>query len=131
MDFEKFKPIPIVQQKKKYANFTVREVSYQEILDFRAKEKMKEDLLRMKSHAREQRIAAFESESGQKLDRGTIGTASWAEKVKRAKQERIRLSKPEENVSKYPPWEPIPEPKLTVFQKIKKFFIDFYKSANF
>lgn len=131
MDLDRFNPIPVVQVKKKYANFTLREVSYREILEFREKEKLKEDLLKMKAQARDQRIAIFESETNQKLDTPIIKKEAWSDKLAALKAERRRLAKLEDQVTQYVPSEPAPEPKKTLFQRVIMFFVKLCKVANF
>lgn len=134
MDFERFigslNPEPVVQEKKKYANFTVRMIGGpEEIKKWREIQAAKESAYRVRLNDRDTRITSFEAETGQKLAEPTIHTTSWQEKVAFAKEERKRLAKKEKAVSTYN-WQPTPEPKITIGQRIVGFFKDVWKSAN-
>ena len=125
-------PSAEVQKKKKYANFTIREIGGPtEIIEWRRRQEAKEALYKLTLKARDERIASFESETSQKLDVPTIHTTSWAEKQAFVKSERERLAKIDERVADMPAWIPIEEPKLTILQKIGQFFKNIWKNANF
>ena len=136
MDFdyliESLNPDPLVQKKKKYATFTVKEIGGPaEIIKWRQAQEAKEHLYRMKLNERESRLASFEAETNQRLESPKIHTTSWSEKVAFAKSERERLSKAESVVTQYPAWEVEPTPKLSIFQKITGLFKSLWKNANF
>lgn len=132
MDFDSFDPVPLVQAKKKYANFTVKEIGGPaEIIKWRQIQAAKEAAYQIKLNDRDGRLGEFEKETGQKLATPTISTTSWAEKLMFANAERVRLSKAEEKVIAHPPWEPTPEPKKSLIQRVAGFFKSVWKSANF
>lgn len=134
MDIDQFlsslNPEPVVQKKKKYSTFTVREIGGpDEIGKWREMQAAKEATYRLKLKSRDERLAAFQAETGQLLAKPTIHTTSWAEKQAFAKSERIRLAKLEDVAERT--FEPTPEIKKTLFQKISGFFSRVWKSANF
>lgn len=134
MDFEHlFDPPPLVQKKKKYATFTLREIGGpEEIGKWRAIQASKEEAYRMRLEDREKRSAMFESESGQVIDKPVLAAKeSWATKVERANAERVRLAKAEETVTEYPPWEALKPPKQSLFTKITSFLKKLWNNANF
>lgn len=131
MKFE-FEVSPLVQEKKKYATFTVREIGGpEEIVKWRQQQEAKESIYRLRLGERNTRIETFEKETGQILDQPTLGKTPWAEKLAFAKSEQARLAKAEENVTKYPPWEPPTAPKQTPLQKIGSFLKRLWTNANF
>lgn len=130
MDFEKLlNPPPVVQEKKKYKEFTLREVTEAEIIQFRQMEKAKDELLLMKAMARERRIAAFQAESGQKIASPELKKPSWSEKVAFAQSERERLKKAEE--VQHAEWVIATQPKKTFIQRVVGFLKSIWTNANF
>ena len=132
MEFDFLNPPAIVQQKKKYATFTVREIGGpEEIIKWRAEQEAKESIYRLRLGERDKRLDDFSRLIGQPLDTPKVGVRNWKEKLEFAKSERERLSKAEQAVIDYPPWEPPVIPPKTIFQKIKDFCRSLWKSANF
>jgi hypothetical protein len=134
MNWEKLfeSPIPIVQEKKKYANFTITEIGGPlEIIKWREQQAAKEYVQRMRLGARDDRLTAFEELTEQKLATPKISQANWDEKLDFAMSERKRLAKLDERVQDNPPWLPTPEPKKSVIQRITGFFKNIWSDAQF
>ena len=130
--YEYLNPPKLVQEKKKYANFTVTPIGGPaEIIKWRQQQEAKESLVRLKLAAKDERIAAFESEIGQKLDTPRISGSTWAEKQAFATSERARLSQQEKSVTQFPPWEATEPPKKTIIQRVFGFFKSIWHSAGF
>lgn len=131
MKFEFYEEPAHVQKKKKYANFTIREIGGpEELAKWKEVQAAKEAVQRLRISARDERLKAFEAETGQKLDTPTVQTGSWDEKLAFAKAERARLKKIEDLVNQ-PAWEPLPKPKLSLWGRVKQFFKDRWTGANF
>lgn len=130
MDF-KFEPIPLVQRKKKYATFTVREIGGSaEVIKWRQEQDAKAALYNLRIKARDDRMSDFAESLGGNVATPTVGkTESWQDKVAFAESERARLAKAEAIASEA--WIPAPSPKLTIFQRIKGFFRKLWNTANF
>lgn len=125
-------PKEVVFEKRKYANFTVKDIGGPaEIEKWRRIQLAKQEAYKIKLRERDQRIASFEAESGQKLDRPTIHTTSWAEKQMFVEAERAEIKRAKEAVVSYPPWEMTPEPKKTVLQRIVLWIKKVWMTANF
>ena len=132
MDFGFDNVVPIVQEKKKYANFTIKEIGGpEEIIEWRKKQAAKEALYNLRLDARNDRLTAYEAETGQKLATPTIHTTTWAEKQAFVKSERIRLDTLDTRVDSQPKWTPSEEPQQTIIQKIGQFFKNIWKNSNF
>ncbi len=129
MNFE-FDPVPVVQEKKKYANFTIREIGGpEEIVKWREMQAAKEAVYRCRLSARDERISQFEAETGQKLASPEVKTASWQEKLEQAMAERKRLAERVE-VARESYQLPV-EPPKPILQRIIGFFKSIWKNANF
>ena len=102
MDFD-FEIPGVHYEKKKYQNFKVTPID--DIVQWRQIQEAKEFAYRIRLKERDQRIAAFESTLGQKLDTPTIHTTSWEEKRMFAEAERAEIKKAEAQVTQHPPWE--------------------------
>ena len=132
MEFDFLSPPPLIQEKKKYKNFTVTEIGGpDEIVKWREMQAAKESIYHLRLGERDGRIRQFEKETRQVLDSPKVNTRTWEEKLVAAQSERKKLSKVERKVLECPPWEPIPEKKPSFFQRVKNFFVSFYRSANF
>lgn len=132
MEFNFLDQPAVVQKKKKYATFTVKEIGGpEEIVKWREMQAAKESLYRMKLQTRENRIQDFEAELGQKIDAPTISSKSWIEKMHDAQEERERLAKSEEKVTAYPPWEPRPIEKRSLWGLFTGFIKRVWNDCNF
>lgn len=131
MNFEFDNVVPIVQEKKKYSNFTIREIGDPtEIIQWRKEQEAKQEAYRARLSLRDARIGEYELKTGQKLDAPTIHTTTWVEKQAFVQRERERLAAPE-LVSEYPQFVPAEPPKKTLFQWVKYFFKRVWQNANF
>lgn len=132
MEFSFETPPAIVHEKRKYANFTVRDIGGPaEIIIWRQQQEAKESLYRLKLGERDKRLSAFESESGQKLDKPKIVERTWEEKTKDAAADRESYEKAMSQVIEYPPWEYVPKPKQNIFQILKGFIRKLWNNSNF
>lgn len=122
----------LVEEKKKYANFTIREIGGpDDIIKWRQQQEAKESLVRLRLAEKDQRLESFEKELDQPLSRGQIATRSWGEKQAFAESERKRIAELEENVIQHPAWEPLTKPKKNLLQRIRDSIAGIWKSANF
>jgi hypothetical protein len=132
--------IPIVQEKKKYQNFTVREIGGPaEIIVWRAEQARKE----LANQAF--RMQVVEAQKTKMIDptledkgvtwKGSAGTqprmGSWADKLAEGKEMRKDYMKPELLTKEAWTYEPYVEPKKTFFQRIKGAIRAFWDSAKF
>lgn len=132
MKFDFLDESALVQKKKKYANFTIKEIGGpEEIKKWREMQAAKESIYRMRLNQRDERLANFEQETRQKLVTPEIKTRTWAEKQAHAESERHRLSQAELDVILYPPWEVSEPPKKTLLQRFTNFISSVWKYANF
>ena len=126
-------PVVDVQQKKKYANFTLREVTYGELLEWRAKEEQKEREYKAQLALRDARIAEFKSSIGG-TDSPTLksGLGDWNQKLAYAKERMDGYMKPDkDDLVEHEPWEPTIDPPKPLLKRIWEWVVSFWKSANF
>lgn len=122
----------LVQKKKKYATFTVREIGGQaEVEAFRRAQAVKEEAYRMRLKSRDERAAEFQASFGQKIDSPTVHTTSWAEKVAFVAAEKAEIAAKRAEVTVHEPWVMPPEPKRSLKERVKQFFKRIWQSANF
>lgn len=122
----------LVQKKKKYATFTIKDIGGpEEIKKWREQQAAKETVYRMRLSARDERVETYEKELGQKLATPRLSKPDWAEKYALAQEEREKISKAVQALVDHPPWKPVTSPKVTVFQRIIRFFGNIWKNANF
>ncbi len=132
MDFEVFGSVPIVQKKKKYTNFTIKEIGGpEEIIKWRKEQEAKAHLHQLRLNARDDRIRSYEELTGQKLETPQLSGRSFADKMAEAIQRKEEYGKAELAVIANPPWVPPVPPQLTLFQKIIRFFKQIWTHANF
>lgn len=134
MDLDRFlselNPDPLVQKKKKYQTFTVKEIGGPaEIVKWREMQAAKESAYRVTLKSRDERLSEFEEKTGQRLDEPTIHTSSWAEKQAFATSERARLAQLVDVASS--PWLYESPEVPTFFQKVARFFKRLWADANF
>jgi hypothetical protein len=144
---EVFSPPPIIQNKKKYATFTVREIGGPaELAKWKVEQAAKWDAYQAERSAKREKMKQFiagpeapqgdgvtwtgkgMTEGFKDLDKG-----NWKEKLEQVMSERKRLAAPipESEQVIYPPYVPEPEPKQTWFQRVKAFILNIWKTANF
>ncbi len=136
MKFDFKSPPPVVQEKKKYANFTIREIGGPaEIGKWRAEQALKEsknERLRLAKIELQKELmsAGLPEGNGVTWDgKATVGSAGWSEKLEHALSERKRLS--EESTPEPFQWVPDPEPHLNPLQKIVRWVKGIWMAANF
>lgn len=122
MNFD-FIPPAMIQEKKKYANFTLKEIGGpEEIIKWRKEQEAKESIYRLRLGQRDTRLTSFEKEIGELISRGEFKGRNWEEKVMAAKELRDEIAKQHAKVIAYPPWQPREAPKPSLFQRIVGFF---------
>lgn len=136
-DLELFENPPIVQKKKKYAHFTVREIGGPaEIIKWREEQARKEaeQNIRISLHrdALKDLIAPEGSPEGTEVTwkgRATAGRQAWGDRVREA---RMRASPFEGcHPTQHPAWKPREAPKLSLFRRVAKWAKGIFESANF
>lgn len=132
MEFH-FEPSAFVQkQEKQKKTYRITPIGGpEEIKKWREMQEAKEMVFKMRLKARDERLETFAKETNQTLDPGVVTRPKWEDKIKFAEEERASLSRRELDVINNPPWEPIPEPKKTVGQRIAGFFKQIWIDANF
>lgn len=131
MDFD-FQPPALVQAKKKYANFTIKEIGGpEEIIKWRQQQEAKDSIHRIRVSDREDRVKQVRDTIGKDLSLPTIHTSSWAEKLAFVDSEKKLIEEMRKKVIAYPSWVATEPPKLSLGQRIKSFFVNIFKSANF
>lgn len=131
-DLSPFDKPAIVQEKKKYATFTVREIGGPaEIIKWRAEQAKKESIYLASLDAREARRVVAAKELGT-LDAPALGRPSWNDRMAAGKKMREDYMRPDPN---YVPiertYEVSADPKQSLFQIIGGWFSRLWKSANF
>lgn len=135
-EFTDLDQVPLVQAKKKYATFTVREIGGPEEIEvWRRQQRAKEEASLM---ARQLKLEATKARMAQDLPEGDPNAIawkgqatgrSWQEKQAHAASERKRLAQLEDGaIESYTPSEP---EKLTVWMRIKRFIKTFWENAKF
>lgn len=116
----------LVEKKKKAAHFKITPI--EDIHAWRMQQSAKETLQQLRLEARDDRIAQFEAETGQKLDAPGLSKAGWSDRVAFAQAERKRLALLEETAEKY---QPTPERERTYLGRVIDAFKRLWKAANF
>lgn len=132
-----FEPAPVIQAKKKYQNFTVREIGGPaEILVWReAQAKKEREALAMREMARE--MAKVKAGEGLPDGDGVMTTVqgetsrnSWQERLAHGMEMRRAYGKAE-IITDPVAWVPPPPPKLSILKRLFCFITSFWKNANF
>lgn len=132
-----------IQTRKKYANFTVTEIGGPEQLaawkiDQAAKWEAYQANRAAFKEKQKQFIAGPDAPQGDKVTWAGSGTnvsnrdVPWQDKMQQAMEARKKLFALEPiSAERSKPYEPMPEPKLSVLGRIKKAFWSFWGQANF
>lgn len=125
-----------VQKKKKYATFTVREIGGPaELAKWKEVQAAKAAIYNLRIQARDDRMSDFAASLGQKVDRPVNNSPSLMDRLAHNKAMHIDLDLKQaeavKNQKPEPKWEPTPEPKLSILQRIGRFFKQLWRDANF
>ncbi len=128
----------LVQTKKKYATFTVKEIGGpKEIIEWRrlqAEKEARNQTIRMQLvESQKDKMFGPDAPVGDGVTwkgSASVTTSSWKDKLEFALEERKRLAKIDEDYTPSFKWEITPEPKLTVWQKVKRVLKDIWDSAQ-
>ena len=91
--FEAMNPPAMRQEKRKYANFTVKDIGGpKEIIEWRQKQASKEGLYNTRLYNRDGRLRDFEAKQGVQLAHPTLSKNNWQERLDRALSERKNLA---------------------------------------
>lgn len=118
----------ITPEKKRASTFKVIPIGGpDEVKAWRLQQEAKEAVYQIKLGARDARIAAFEEERGQKLDRATVRGKSWKDKWEQVQSER-RIEAATLNRD---PIMPVPVQEPLKFPWLPQLFKRLWKAANF
>jgi len=128
-----FEPPAIIQEKKKYQNFTIKPID--DIHKWRAEQANKRAAYELRNTVRDQRITQNKTDIGYTAPSPSLSeykSEGWEKKLAYALERRKQYGKPEMLTdTKTWTYEEEPEPKKTVWQRIKAWAFDFWISANF
>lgn len=137
-------PSPVIQEKKKYATFTLREIGGQaEIVKWREEQATKWAAYQANREAFKEKqklyVCGPDAPQGDKVTwegKASLVQGSdreWHTKLAQVIAERERLYQPEVATAPkaYEPYVPEPKPKLSLWAKTKNQFSRLWNSANF